>query len=612
MAHDALTRAQLKELRAAGKEHTEQLLIRAAADARIRSAADTIARIVAGLSAAVPAAELGKAAGLTVEEITALAEAVAPARRTAPAPLVERTMAAAGDLVTLAGVTTAPGLSDRFARRTTLFVHLGGGLVYDPATGKGWKRAPGMTLGALLTEMLGTKARRVFLCDAPDWCVTPDDKGRMSAVIRWLGQDIPGWQAGQHYVAESDTPTGKWTHTATGHAVEVSRAGAWYGPAGEFDPREAGRAWAVLDQLIGELFRDDYRGPGMLLSTPATTGQQLWLHKLGKRTYPILSPDLRQLIKSTSGQGRQELLAPRIAELPEVRQYDGRLMYGALTFGMPSGPPVMHRGEPDDARSLAGPGRWRITATVPDGWDHVGMLAAPVLGTGGAWRYPADPGEPFDTWTSGRELSLARSRGWDVRIHEGFSFPSGKVLDPWADGLKAAVSRTADLVTAGQETPAVGGLVERAVRFILLHSIGGFASSSHKVLRTAPADRPELANDAKPIDGIRREDDLLVWHERGQISAWQEQTSHPEYSAEIWARARVRLLQGPHDQPEMGALSLARADVIAFDLDALYISADPRWEDDGKAGRLRLKATAPGPLPYPGSLQALRDIAKGG
>jgi len=613
VAYDKLTRAELVKLRAAGKEHAEQLLIRAAADERIAAAGETIAAAVRGLARAVPVAELAKAARLSVEEIEALAATAQEPQRAGPVTLDQRTMAAAGDLVTLAGTSVALPLSERFSRRATLFVHLGQGLVYNPATGQGWKRPAGMTLGALLAELLGTQARRAYICDGPDWCLTDADRGRMGAVLRWIGQDVPGWAGGRQYVAESDTPTGRWTHIATGHKVEVHRAGAWYGPAGEYHPGKAGRAWTVMEQLIAEVFTVKGRGPGMIMSTPGTTGKTMWRHTLGARQYPILGEDLRQLIKSTSGQGRQELLAPRVDQLADVTQYDGRLMYAALTSAMPSGAPTLWTGEPDDAaRVLAGPGRWRITATVPDGWDHVGLLPTPVTGTRGAWRYPSEPGERFDTWVSGREVALARARGWRVDVAEGFSFPSGKVLDGWSDRWRTVLARIADMVASGQEGADVGALAERGVRFVILHAIGAFSSTGHKVTRTAPADRPELANDARPLDGVHREGDLLVWQERGQVSAWQEQTYHPEYSAEIWARARVRLLQGPHDYPEMGALHLPRERIIGFDLDALYISGLSGWDDDGKAGRLRHKGTSDGPHDYPGSLQALRDIMKGG
>jgi len=613
VAYDKLTRAELTKLRAAGKEHAEQLLIRAAADERIRAAGETIASAVRALARAVPVAELAKAARLSVEEIEALT-VQERAERAEPVTLDQRTMAAAGDLTTLAGVTTAIPLTQKFGYRRTLFVHLGRGHFYDPGTGRAWSRGEQTPLPVLLADMLALGARRAYLCDGPDWCMQPGDRGRMGAVLRWVGQEVPEWVAGRHYVAESDTPTARWTHTGTGLEVEIHRAGAWYGPADEYDPRTAGQAWALLESLVADKFADERRGPGMLFSTPGTTGKSLWRHTLGRREYPILSPDLRQLIKSTSGQGRQELLPPLGAgdELGDVAQYDGRLMYAALTAAMPSGPPTLCTGEPVDApRVLAGPGRWRITATVPAGWDHVGLLPSPVAGTRGAWQYPASPGEQFDTWVSGREVSLARSLGWHLVIHEGFSFPSGKVLDPWMTRWKSTLARLGEMVSTEQTTPAVAELAERAIRFVILHSIGGFASAGHRVTRTAPADRPELAGDARPIDGVHREGHLLVWHERGQISPWQEQTAHPEYAAEIWARARVRLLQGPVDYPQMGALSLPRERVIAFDLDALYLSGRADWKDDGKPGRLRLKATSVGPHEYPRSLQELRDLMKG-
>lgn len=612
MARDPFTSARLKELRAAAKALPAAEAEAKAANDRVAELTRTIVDAVRELAPLMDAEQVAKAAKLTPHEVRDIAGQQAPTREAsglAPS-LGERTLAEAGDIETIAGASARPPDGRRYAHRRTLFVHLGRGQVWDATDRKGWTVAAPMGLAELLHAAWMSQARRVFLCDGPDWCVEPGDT-RTAAVIRWLGQTVPGWRTPEgkgHYVSDPETPTGYFEHAESGAVVEVHRAGSWFGPAGEYNPRHAGIAWSMLDHLIGDAFKG-----GTILSTPATTGRALWRMTIPRgREWPVLSEDLRRFIKSTSGQGRTELLAPVAAgaELAEVRQYDGRLMYGALVASMPAGPPTFYRDGaevPDGV--LMGAGRWRITATVPRDWSHVGLLPAPREGTRSAWRYPAEPGETFTTWACGREVALARQRGWAVAIHEGFSFPGAKVLDQWADRLKGMSATLGQWAAAGEHAEACA-LAERAVRFMILHGIGAFASMAHPILRTAPADRPELANDARPIDGIAREGDLLVWHERAPIDPWAEQTSHPEYSAEIWGRARVRLLQGPKDCPEMGALALARQHVIAFDTDALYVAVDPGWTDDGKPGRLRLKATAAGPMPYPQTLADLRELVK--
>ncbi|MFD0327393.1 hypothetical protein ACFQZC_02105 [Streptacidiphilus monticola] len=36
---------------------------------------------------------------------------------------------------------------------------------------------------------------------------------------------------------------------------------------------------------------------------------------------------------------------------------------------------------------------WQVRVTVPDGWEHVGLLPAPAGGDRD-WTYPATPGRP--------------------------------------------------------------------------------------------------------------------------------------------------------------------------------------------------------------------------
>lgn len=86
----------------------------------------------------------------------------------------------------------------------------------------------------------------------------------------------------------------------------------------------------------------------------------------------------------------------------------------------------------------------------------------------------------------------------------------------------------------------------------------------------------------------------------------QRQFYHPELAAQVWGRARARVLDGTKAAPA-GALHVAPHQLIGINGDAVYASGVPTWAlptarggfDDGKAGKLRLKGALIGPVPVP-------------
>ena len=87
----------------------------------------------------------------------------------------------------------------------------------------------------------------------------------------------------------------------------------------------------------------------------------------------------------------------------------------------------------------------------------------------------------------------------------------------------------------------------------------------------------------------------------------------PELAAQVWGRARARVLRGPSalGNGTSGALNLDPATLIGIQGDAVYASSLPRWSlpveygggDDGKVGRFRIKGYMRGSYRTP----ALRD-----
>lgn len=393
----------------------------------------------------------------------------------------------------------------------------------------------------------------------------------------------PGWRAGEHYLS-GIAPVLRYAHES-GRRVELVRAAAWFGE-GPYGPTDAADAWGVLRSLLRRQF------PGCtLLGTPATTGRELFLRTIPRECeWPVLDMETQQLIRSTSGQGRIETLTPAAAELGALVELDGRLTYAALCWGLP-GQLVAH----DDVDRFEGPrrARYRVRVTVARDWPRrFGMLG--VKADAGAWRYPHEPGEQFETWCDGAELALlynAHGVGFAsaLRIVERLVFDDyrGKgPLDAWAAKLVQVYNAAA---TSGVPGAA---LATFAIRALVLHAIGAFHGREQHVTRTAHVDEADTVPAAAL--NVRLDGNAIVWDEsRGQ--AWST-LAHPEWSAAIWARARARLLHGPGD---VGALHVPVHDVVAFRTDALYLERDPQWPDDGKPGRYRVKQMREGPMRWP-------------
>lgn len=464
---------------------------------------------------------------------------------------------------------------------------------------------------------------RVFLVGRPPF--DPDAGAtRAEAVRAWALGEVPeGWAAESHYLADPTLPVLRFRH-ADGRRVTIMRAASWWGETNA-DVSTCEAAWSGLERALDQV--PAFAGAG-LADTPATAGRALWLRTIPEgRNYPVMGEELRELIRTTAGQGRIERRppAPRVPSCGDrscadhelaggvdFTYLDGRLMYAALTWGMPVGEPRRWTGAEVDGlaarefqTTIRGRGRWRITVTVPDGWAHVGMFMAPEAGSG--WCYPDKPGQSFTTWADGSEVWAGMEHGWEPVIHEGITWEEGKPLDAWRNALVGVYQ-----AAQANGTPAAL-LAAKAVRSLLLFTIGAFAAPAHTVTRSAPIDGPPPEVPAGTE--VRRVGENLIWQETAAPSSWTVQTMHPEWSATIWARARTRLLTGRGvGQERVGALHLPADRVVAFATDAIYLAGGaPGWADDGQPGRFRVKGVRPGPFDWPetaSDLYRLRDEAE--
>lgn len=474
----------------------------------------------------------------------------------------------------------------------------------------------GRSAGAMLEELPADVAAVYLVGDTPaagwaGWAL--DD---LPAAVDRLGHETAGgWIPGNHYLNAS-APVLRYQQTG-GRKVELYRASQWFG-AGDYSPEEATAAWAMLSVAIGSAFSG-----ATLLATPATTARELFLRGIpAGREYPVLPDDLQELIRATSGQGRTEVVpepaAFRIVNawqngaLPTMYEYDGRLMYAALCWGLPMGVPTHDAGDLFMGQQR---GRYRVRVTVPRDWlESFGLLGVPRDDGSRLWEYPAERGRTFSTWCDGAELAIVYACGWDVRILERLLFPIPEgsprgPLDTWAQKL---TSLRVELSTRGVTRPEfarVAALVGQAVRALLLHGIGSFHGrpQTHTEYRpvTSTTPIPDRARNA------RVDSDWLVYElDAEETTSWRAALSHPEWSAAIWSRARARLLSGPG---ETGALHRA-GEVVGFRTDAIYLTQRQTWHDDGRPGRFRLRRVCDtGPYPWPANgteLVALRNSGR--
>jgi len=340
--------------------------------------------------------------------------------------------------------------------------------------------------------------------------------------------------------------------------------------------------------------------------------------------FPVLSEELRGLLHATAGQGRNELIAPpRVPEqLPQLVEYDRTFASAKHTWKSPVGTPrritaatFASWSEKEQTRALYGCGHWQVRVTVPDTWNHVGLLPAPAPGDR-AWHYPAEPGTTFTTWAGGPEIhaALASPIGpWKVEILDGILWEDGKPLDDWAKKLKETwtnLSAQAHFQGDPQQARAAHP-ASRAVRSILLYGIGSFAQRPRMVTGTTP----RTAERDVPADAeiIGFDEERITWQKPTGFS--RDPNAHPEWAAEVWSGARAALLTQRHreDNTYAGALHTPPGSVIAFRTDALYLTQPQNWPHHHQPGDYLLRGHLTGPVPAPTSeeeLLTLRDAGR--
>ncbi|MFE2159932.1 hypothetical protein ACFW9M_19215 [Streptomyces lydicus] len=473
---------------------------------------------------------------------------------------------------------------------------------------------------------------RIYITAGDPW---HHDAGRYpflrDAVAAWLNAPIPGWRTDTgrgkdrmagHFV-HARHPVARFQREGGEQHVEIRSVGEWFDPEGS-DPTVIRDAFVLLWKALRSHWPD-----AVIMGSPSQTGRDLWTRTIPARGqfadgYPVLSEELRGLLHATAGQGRTELITPPDVpeQLPALVEYDRTFAYAKHTWKSPVGTPrritaatFASWSEKEQTKALFGCGHWQVRVTVPDGWNHVGILPAPAPGER-AWHYPRTPGTTFTTWAGGPEIYTALSNPlapWKVEILDGLLWDDGKPLDDWSKKLKeawASLSAQADLHGDPTHRQAAH-LASRAVRSLLLYGIGSFAQRPRTVTGTTPrtAER-DIPTDAEII-GF--DDDHVTWQRPTGFA--RDPNAHPEWAATIWSGARAALLsmRMRDDNTHVGALHAPPGTVVAFRTDAIYLTAPQNWPYHGQPGEYLHKGHLTGPVPAPTTedeLLALRDAGR--
>lgn len=453
----------------------------------------------------------------------------------------------------------------------------------------------------------GIEVERIYLCrERPaDYAAWLMDKGMFA-------EYTPGKNG--HFFDEKDEEKhlARWQHRASGRELEVQHIYTWFGD--ECTPEQASAAMNLLTQSVQRAFSTDTP----LYRTPSLTFQTLWtiINRRTGKTFPLLPPEIRQLIRETSGQGRVELLTPdELERISEIDYYDGRFMYAALTWGMPT-----ELASHDFLNEYAGkvPARYRIRFTVPENWRHVGLFMVPkdaVTGNArdkGEWLFPGEKyaGQSFETWADGSELDVAYNLPagmprWNIEILERMVFKperesaAVKPLDTITEKLRTMreqLAQAANDERTPDERKVLYQLAAAGARNILLHGIGSF--HRHERAVTILASRNDAPDEFIHMSPEPLYDDVYAFQVMQKTAQWTQQFEHPEWSALIWARCRARMTRA--------ALSVPREHIIAIRTDAIALCAErSEWNENEQIGQLRRKWVIKRNLSAPHSFEAL-------
>lgn len=432
-------------------------------------------------------------------------------------------------------------------------------------------------------------------------------------VAEWCHRDLPeGWTVESVWDTKAEAPQVRWRHE-DGRSVIMLSAGVWFGQ-GHYTADEAAYAWRSTVAALRFSWHG-YSPQPVMCPTPATTGRVLWQSHISGPGYPVLDDETQAFIRATSGQGRVEYLPDAIEtySASTLTEIDARLAYLDLCRDLPTGEPRVqdHMPTGDDLHR-----NWRALATwqAPPDYAHLGLL--PERRGDGKWHYPYRG----RGWIDRSEWYLARKWGWTLTCEQAIVWPGhADPLGGWAERIVEATEWLDD----NRPGETVYTMARHALRHIGIDALGAFHGTPRRTTVTVPIERahevPEDATDVRYLD-----DDIA--YEAPAPNGWAAVMAHPEWSATVWARCRVRILDGgvhkaTGNHEGEGALFLPFSSVVAIQTDAV-IARDLGygegqgmpglpWPESGAVGALRRKAVHAGRWELRTSGDVLAALGKG-
>lgn len=485
--------------------------------------------------------------------------------------------------------------------------------------------------GARVTPKIGGRRKNPNLTDMLDTAHSYGAKrimltGRVPSlredVRAWLLVQTPGWKASGHRVKEF--AVGRFEHILTGHRVDVRMVSEWFGDAA-LNPAAARQAWDVTESVVQSINERQH-----LLYSPSRTGLSLWHASLPRdKERKLIVPthvesDIADELHFTSGQQHVEhlvagpncddhpdhlaLIDP--AKTPKLSTFtyiDGRFMYAAMGRELGVGPGRrLNRAAAYDYLTNNPYGRawYEVRFTVPDGWNHIGILGVKHEVASDGWFYPNRPGARHVTWADAAEISVALEAGWLIEPLQAIVFEKARPMD----NFMSAINRAREKLETNEDLPRnLRHVVSGALRALLIQTVGALAGRGGtktmivENLTEVPADLSRSAI---------RHGKLWVYEAPGDKRDLSNY--HPELSVQVWGRARARLLRAPTAGNEIGGvLALPGSSIVGVQGDAVYTTMIPAWSiptvrgggDDGKTGRLRIKGTISGAIATPVTIQ---------
>ena len=414
-----------------------------------------------------------------------------------------------------------------------------------------WRR---LDLWELLDIAAGSGTRTLLLIAGPYAAERPLREW-------WLAPADHGWQIANY---TSDPPQARYHRDRT--TIDVRTTGPWFGH--DLDPARVRAAWQTLSRVLRGTFD---RGVS-LMGTPARTGLDLVQRSLPRHgMYPILPDDLRTIMHANAPQGRLAFL-PTERTHSDLYWLDGRWMYAACVSNLPCG--LRWLFERSHAYIERVPAMYFAGWRAPADWPFpFGLLPELTDDEEQRCTYPTDHAW-HSGWMTGAEYELARAEGWEIRISQRMTWDMAQPdpLRNWATKLRTIREHTPD------------PLVAYATRHLLIDTVGAFARQARAELHLTP--RADAA--AIPVDAYGEViiGEHIQWSRDVPLARETHMFAHPEWSWTVWGRARTRAHRAALEYLRSGCGEIA----VIFS-DALVVTADPGWEDDGRVGRFRVKRT---------------------